>query len=89
MANYCQTDQQPFGLTAPKTAPSASSEAESTEWSASQQKCLEQALIQFGKGVPERWESIARCVPGKTKEDCIGRYKQLVELVKQKKAKAA
>ncbi|KAM9308123.1 dnaJ homolog subfamily C member 1 [Gastrophryne carolinensis] len=54
-------------------------------WTQSQQKLLELALQQYPKGNPERWEKIAKCVPGKTKEDCIGRYKLLVELVQKRK----
>jgi len=36
-------------------------------WSQSEQKLLEQALIQFPKSTQERWDKIAGCVPGKTK----------------------
>nr|CAD7194770.1 unnamed protein product [Timema douglasi] len=55
-------------------------------WGQPQQKALEIALIKFPKGgTQDRWEKIAKCVPGKTKEECILRYKQLVELVKKRK----
>ncbi|KAG9476596.1 hypothetical protein GDO78_003239 [Eleutherodactylus coqui] len=54
-------------------------------WTQSQQKLLEQALQQYPKGTAERWDKIAKCVPGKSKEDCICRYKMLVELVQRKK----
>ncbi|KAM4688542.1 dnaJ homolog subfamily C member 1 [Discoglossus pictus] len=54
-------------------------------WSQNQQKLLELALQQYPKGTAERWDKIAKCVPGKTKEDCICRYKLLVELVQKKK----
>nr|XP_026693677.1 dnaJ homolog subfamily C member 1 isoform X2 [Ciona intestinalis] len=54
-------------------------------WSQSQQQLLEKSLIQFPKTSTERWDKISRCVPGKTKEECIARYKFLAEKVLQKK----
>ncbi|XP_054551112.1 dnaJ homolog subfamily C member 1 isoform X2 [Talpa occidentalis] len=54
-------------------------------WTQSQQKLLELALQQHPKGSSDRWDKIAKCVPSKSKEDCIARYKLLVELVQKKK----
>ncbi|XP_006141688.1 dnaJ homolog subfamily C member 1, partial [Tupaia chinensis] len=54
-------------------------------WTQSQQKLLELALQQYPKGSSDRWDKIAKCVPTKSKEDCIARYKLLVELVQKKK----
>lgn len=54
-------------------------------WTQSQQKLLELALQQYPKGASDRWDKIAKCVPCKSKEDCIARYKLLVELVQRKK----
>ncbi|OXB60090.1 hypothetical protein ASZ78_004100 [Callipepla squamata] len=54
-------------------------------WTQNQQKLLEMALQQYPKGTSDRWDKIAKCVPGKSKEECIGRYKLLVELVQKKK----
>ncbi|NXD71904.1 DNJC1 protein, partial [Eolophus roseicapillus] len=54
-------------------------------WTQNQQKLLEMALQQYPKGTPDRWDKIAKCVPGKNKEECIARYKLLVELVQKKK----
>ena len=54
-------------------------------WSQAQQKALETSLKQFPKGSTERWERIANKVPGKTKEQCIQRFKSLAEMVKKKK----
>ena len=58
-------------------------------WSQSQQKALEAALVQFPKGTTERWERIANKVPGKTKDQCILRFKNLAEMVKKKKEASA
>ncbi|KAG8244057.1 DnaJ sub C member 1 [Homalodisca vitripennis] len=55
-------------------------------WSQVQQKALEAALAKFPKGAAnDRWVKIAKCVPGKTKEECMIRYKYLVDMVKKKK----
>ncbi|XP_038611579.1 dnaJ homolog subfamily C member 1 [Tachyglossus aculeatus] len=54
-------------------------------WTQNQQRLLEVALQQYPKGTPERWDRIARCVPDRTKEECVARYKLLVELVQKKK----
>lgn len=58
---------------------------DSTAWSQNQQKQLEIALQQFPKTVADRWTCIAQAVPDKTKEECILRYKFLVECVRKKK----
>ncbi|XP_055399753.1 dnaJ homolog subfamily C member 1 isoform X1 [Bubalus kerabau] len=54
-------------------------------WTQNQQKLLELALQQYPRGSSDRWDKIAKCVPSKSKEDCIARYKLLVELVQKKK----
>jgi len=55
-------------------------------WSQVQQKALEAALANFPKSsASDRWDKIAKCVPGKNKEECKLRYKYLVEAVKKKK----
>lgn len=56
------------------------------EWNLVQQKWLEAALQQYPKGMAERWDKIAAAVPGKTKEECMLRYKHLVEVLRKKKA---
>ncbi|XP_003786811.1 dnaJ homolog subfamily C member 1 [Otolemur garnettii] len=83
--------QQDFGL----EEHSGSSDEDSQErgrtrvteepWTQNQQKLLELALQQYPKGSSDRWDRIAKCVPSKSKEDCIARYKLLVELVQKKK----
>ena len=54
-------------------------------WSQDQQKSLETALSQFPKGTSERWERIAGKVEGKSKEQCMLRFKFLAEQIKKKK----
>ncbi|RZF32478.1 hypothetical protein LSTR_LSTR011332 [Laodelphax striatellus] len=55
-------------------------------WSQVQQKAFETALAKFPKGTTaDRWDKIAKCVPGKSKEECMQRFKQLVDIVKKKK----
>merc|ERR1712192_261037 len=67
----------------------AAAESEDTVWSQEQQRSLEVALAQFPKGSAERWDRIAGKVEGKSKEQCMARFKQLAEQVKKKKAEAA
>uniref|UniRef100_A0A672FVE5 DnaJ homolog subfamily C member 1 n=1 Tax=Salarias fasciatus TaxID=181472 RepID=A0A672FVE5_SALFA len=59
--------------------------ADSAIWTQNQQKLLELALQQFPRGTAERWDRIAKVVPGKSKEECMIRYKMLAELIQKKK----
>jgi len=61
----------------------------SAEWSAEQQRALEQALARFPASVEDRWDRIEEAVPGKTRAECVSRYKQIVAALKAKKAAAA
>lgn len=45
----------------------AEPQPEPTVWTQNQQKLLELALQQFPRGTPERWDRIAKVVPGKSK----------------------
>jgi len=56
--------------------PETSAAEETSEWSAIQQQALEQALRTTPKG-PERWDQIADKVPGKTKKECVRRFKDI------------
>lgn len=57
-------------------------------WSQEQQKLLETAIVKYPKTtVGDRWQKIANTVPGKTKEECLARYKYLVQKVKEQKMK--
>lgn len=62
------------------------SELNSSPWTTEEQKLLEQALKTYPVNTTERWEKIAASVPGRSKKDCMKRYKELVEMVKAKKA---
>merc|ERR1711962_356145 len=57
-------------------------------WTPDEQKLLEQALKTYDSKTPERWERISEAVPGRSKKDCMKRYKELAEIVKAKKAAA-
>lgn len=59
-------------------------------WSQDQQKLLETAIVKYPKTTAgDRWQKIANTVPGKTKEECLSRYKYLVQKVKEQKQKEA
>eukprot|EP00002_Diphylleia_rotans_P033461 TRINITY_DN7115_c0_g2_i1.p1 TRINITY_DN7115_c0_g2~~TRINITY_DN7115_c0_g2_i1.p1 ORF type:complete len:454 (+),score=142.02 TRINITY_DN7115_c0_g2_i1:617-1978(+) len=55
-------------------------------WSAEQQKALESGLKLFNAQMTDRWDRIAEMVPGKTKKDCIARFKELREKLKASQA---
>lgn len=56
-------------------------------WSQEQQKLLENAIVKYPKtSAGDRWQKIANSVPGKTKGECLARYKYLVEKVKAQRA---
>jgi DnaJ family protein C protein 2 len=55
-------------------------------WSEEQQKALEAALRKYPSTIPvnERWTNISKDVPGKTKKQCVDRYKYLSSIVNKK-----
>ena len=70
----------------------AGGEAEAeAAWSQEQQRQLEAGLVKFPASMEknERWKAIAEGVPGKSKKQCIERYKALRAALQQKKAAAA
>ncbi|CAG9813513.1 unnamed protein product [Phaedon cochleariae] len=54
-------------------------------WSQDQQRALEDALLKFPKGCSDRWDRIAEQVSGKTKEECMMRFRFLAEDLKKRK----
>ncbi|KAK0409344.1 hypothetical protein QR680_004484 [Steinernema hermaphroditum] len=81
------TDQHKLGngviVNGTSEAPALKSE---DDWSAPEQKKLEEGLKTYPSSDPARWDKIAALVGNKTKKDCLRRYKKLVEMVKSKKA---
>ncbi|KAL1450129.1 hypothetical protein WDU94_002580 [Cyamophila willieti] len=65
----------------------ASERLDDKPWTKFEQELLEQGLKTYPSSLgAERWEKIASHLPNRTKKDCMKRYKELVELVKSKKA---
>ncbi|KAK4885575.1 hypothetical protein RN001_001846 [Aquatica leii] len=58
-------------------------------WTATEQQLLEQALKTYPASTADRWDRIAECIPNRTKKECMKRYKDLVEIIKAKKAAQA
>jgi len=63
-----------------------SKDREPSDWSVTEQKALEKGLQSFPSTLTDRWERIAETIPGRTKKECIQRYKYIVEQIKQKKS---
>lgn len=63
------------------------SETSTSDWSQTDQHLLECALKTIPKDTPgvDRWEQIARCIPGKSRDECLARYRYIVQLLKTKK----
>jgi DnaJ family protein C protein 2 len=45
------------------------------EWTVDEQKLLEQALKTYSSTSPDRWTQVAACIPGRSKKECMTRFK--------------
>nr|CEL66339.1 TPA: DnaJ homolog subfamily C member 2 [Neospora caninum Liverpool] len=85
-------DQKDLGEARPRTAGSPAKDrpetAESTDWTPAQQLALEKALAKHPATMPanERWTAIAADVPGKTKKECVERFRQIRAAILAKKS---
>ena len=60
-------------------------ESATDDWTVEEQMKFENALKEIPAADPKRWEKIGEAT-GKTKKECIQRYKKIVEMLKAKKA---
>jgi hypothetical protein len=56
----------------------------SEEWTSEQQAAFEAALRSVPKDHADRWEEISKLVDGKSKKDCIKRFKEIRSLLMKK-----
>ena len=49
-------------------------------WTSEEQGLLEQALKTYPASTEERWDKIAKCLPQRSKKDCMKRYKVIILL---------
>lgn len=65
-------------------------QSEEDVWTQAQQKQLEAGLVKFPASMDknERWKAIADGVEGKSKKQCIERYKNLRAALQQQKQQA-
>lgn len=69
-------------------APSTSEAADDGNgWTAEQDQQLQDGLAMYPATMDknERWTAIAKCVPGKSKKDCVQRFKAIREALKSRK----
>ena len=70
-------------------APAASSPTQpEAPWTEAQELALVRALKTHGKELADRWDRVAGEVEGKTRAECVRRFKALKEGLKAKKAGA-
>ncbi|XP_005108283.3 dnaJ homolog subfamily C member 1 [Aplysia californica] len=72
-------------VSVPRTAAVPDGAEDAAAWTQNQQTIFEWALKQYPKGTDKRWDRVSEHIPGKTKEDCVARFKLLAELISKKK----
>ncbi|EGC37691.1 hypothetical protein DICPUDRAFT_29919 [Dictyostelium purpureum] len=80
------TTETPAQPAEQKSAKPAAKKEKAVEWTPEEQKLLEEGLQKIDKSAEDRWDQIAAKV-GKSKKDCVARYKYLVTLVKTQASK--
>eukprot|EP00397_Hematodinium_sp_SG-2012_P023307 GEMP01024205.1.p1 GENE.GEMP01024205.1~~GEMP01024205.1.p1 ORF type:complete len:608 (+),score=180.38 GEMP01024205.1:130-1953(+) len=89
--NFLQTNKK-ITLSAKTEVPAEKTGAVGAEqdvqedvWTAEQQQALEKALVEFPAALPanERWRKIGEAVSGKTKKQCVARFKFLRDQLKK------
>ncbi|KAK9787621.1 hypothetical protein WJX73_010169 [Symbiochloris irregularis] len=66
--------------------PSANGDASAEGWSETQELALVQALKKHGKDLEDRWDRVAKDVPGKSKGQCMKRFKALRSTFRQQQS---
>ena len=91
-ASSATSNGQNAAASASKPAPTSTSDATDTNedadtWTEEQDKQLQAGLAKFPASMDknERWTSIAKSVPGKTKKQCVQRFKAIRDAIKNKK----
>jgi DnaJ family protein C protein 2 len=73
----------------PAASPTSATAAPEAPWTEAQELALVRALKAHGKDAADRWDLVAGEVAGKTKAECVRRFKALKEGLKAKKAGGA
>ena len=70
-----------------RAAEAAEAKARADPWTQEQQDAFEEALLTYTLAYDkeERWTQVAAVVPGKTRNQCMNRYKFIKELIRQQK----
>ena len=80
-------DKVPAAAASKQSAPAADANGGADVWTEEQDKLLQAGLAKFPASMDknERWTSIAKTVPGKTKKQCVQRFKAIRDAIKNKK----
>jgi DnaJ family protein C protein 2 len=73
--------------TSTTTATTEDAEDDADAWSAEADQLLQDGLTKYPASMEknERWDLIAKCVPGRSKKDCVTRFKAIREALKNRK----